>query len=47
LNLVRPGEIIYRFRPSENRNERPHTLTESPAGPRPPKEQKQPQGSLR
>jgi cell division protein FtsB len=47
LNLVRPGEIIYRFRSSENRNERPQTLTESPAGPRPPKEQKQPQRSLR
>jgi cell division protein FtsB len=47
LNLARPGEIIYRFRSTETRNERPRALTESPAGPRPPKEQKQRQGSLR
>jgi cell division protein FtsB len=41
LNLVRPGEIIYRFAPAEPRTGRPGSLSDSPAGLRPPKEQKE------
>jgi cell division protein FtsB len=40
LNLVRPGEIIYRFAPAQPRNGRSGALSDSPGGSRPPKEQK-------
>jgi cell division protein FtsB len=41
LNLVRPGEVIYRFASSDPRSGRAGPVNESPAGSRPPKEQKQ------
>jgi cell division protein FtsB len=41
LNLVRPGETVYRFAPAEPRPDRPGSLSDYPAGLRPPKEQKQ------
>ena len=42
LNLVRPGEIIYRFPPSEPKKTRGGTVTADPAESRPSKAQKQP-----
>ncbi|MGH7828522.1 MAG: FtsB family cell division protein [Candidatus Binatia bacterium] len=35
LNLVRPGEIIYRFRPSEPKKPRSGALSATPPEPRP------------
>jgi cell division protein FtsB len=40
LNLVRPGEIIYRFAPAEPRPGQPGSLSDHPGGLHPPKEQK-------
>lgn len=41
LNLVRPGEIIYRFPPSEPKRNRPGTVSGDPAESRPSTAQKQ------
>ena len=42
LNLVRPGEIIYRFAPSEAKKNRRGTVSGDPAESRPSTAQKQP-----
>jgi cell division protein FtsB len=42
LNLVHPGEIIYRFAPSEPKKSRGGTLRADPSESRPSKEQKPP-----
>jgi cell division protein FtsB len=42
LNLVRPGEIIYRFPPSEPKKNRAGTISGDPAESRPSTAQKQP-----
>jgi cell division protein FtsB len=42
LNLVRPGEIIYRFPPSESKKTRGGTVSADPAESHPSKAQKQP-----
>jgi cell division protein FtsB len=42
LNLVRPGEIIYRFAPSEAKKNRSGTVSGDPAESRPSTAQKQP-----
>jgi cell division protein FtsB len=42
LNLVRPGEIIYRFAPSEAKKNRPGTVSGDPAESHPSTAQKQP-----
>ena len=42
LNLVRPGEIIYRFPPSEPKKNRGGAVNADPAESRPSKAQKQP-----
>jgi cell division protein FtsB len=41
LNLVRPGEIIYRFPPSESKKNRTGTVSGDPAESRPSTAQKQ------
>jgi cell division protein FtsB len=40
LNLVRPGEVVYRFPPAEARAKRPAAPSEAPFESRPSKEQK-------
>lgn len=40
LNLVRPGEIIYRFPPADARNDRDPAFSEPPFASRPSAEQK-------
>lgn len=42
LNLVRPGEIIYRFRPLEPKTNKAGTLNSDPVESRPSTAQKQP-----
>lgn len=40
LNLVRPGEVIYRFPPSERRKGRARAFSDPPSEPRPSEERK-------
>jgi cell division protein FtsB len=42
LNLVRPGEIIYRFPPSKPKENRPGTVSDDPGESRPSAAQKPP-----